>query len=388
LRRTPRPAHFFIITDAGETDIGFVQDDVIINERRPALTVQKTIGESSGLMTLSATSIGAPDRETQQFMNLCGGSWNWTEGTGDTNAGCPELNGISVRNYIDVEVIDDYNGTGRQLVRATFLPPPVPDVWETLGSFRFSFYVNQVPTNLAAVNEARVFPTSQESSDLLLCQTGFSSAPRASSSNDTDDQDGDGLTTGDSFCFDTDAVRITSTLLDVTSFKAVMGDDPIDQGFQPFPAIAPITEFGGQGAFQINMINSGGVPLTDLVVYDVLPHVGDVGLTETQVGTQRESDFDVTFAGINPASIPIGAVVEYSFSNTPCRDELTTGATPFPSGCVNDWTTAIPTTDTALVRGLRITFPSGDLQVFDPGEAISIDYDVTYPPGVMPGETG
>lgn len=401
-------AQYFITTDDGETDAGTRSAQLFIEARRPAIRLLKDNNTSRGRITLNARSVGTPfldqdsliltdllplgytfDRAGDRQMTLCNErDWRWLENGGDANlTDCTELDVQSIRNFINFEVINNYNGTGRQLVRVTFLPPPLPDVWATLINLRFAFYVNEVPMTLGADNEVRFFPTSQESSDSLLCQPDAFAGPAPASTNDMDDQDGDGLTTGDSFCSFTRPIPPTTGLLSVSSVKAVKGDDPIDQDFQPFPAVAPITEAGGNGAFQINMTNTGSVSLADLVIYDVLPHVGDVGLTETQLGTMRGSEFDITFVRIDQATLPPGAQVEYSFSNTPCRDELTTGTTPFPTGCVNDWTTVIPAADSNLVRGLRITFPNGPLQPFDPTESLSIEYAVTYPAGVMPGET-
>ena len=406
--RVVNTAHYFITTEDGETDAGSTADDLLIEARRPAVRLLKDNFPRTGEIRLTAQSVGTPfldqdsliltdllplgytfDRAGDRSINLCnGGVWRWQENGGDANTtDCSELDNISVRSFIDFEVVDNYNGTGRQLVRAIFLPPPLPDVWISMTRLSFSFYVNEVPMSLGADNEMRFFPTSQESSDSLLCQANAFAGPAPAETNDVGDQDGDGLTTGDSFCSFTRPIPPTTALLSISSVKAVKGDDPVDQDFQPFPAVAPITETGGTGAFQINMTNTGSVSLADLVIYDVLPHVGDVGLTETQVGTMRGSEFDITFVRVNPATLPPGAQVEYSFSNTPCRDELTTGVTPFPTGCVNDWTTVIPASDSSLVRALRITFPNGPIQPFDPAESFSIEYDITYPAGVMPGET-
>lgn len=406
--RVVNTAQYFITTEDEETDAGTRSAQLFIEARRPTVRLLKDNFTNRGEIRLTAQSVGTPfldqdsliltdllplgytfDRAGNRSMILYNGrEWRWQENGGDANTtDCFELDNVTVRNFINFEVIDNFNGTGRQLVRATFLPPPFPDVWVSLTTLRFSFFVNEVPMSLGADNEMRFFPTSEASSDSLQCQANAFAGPAPAETNDTDDQDGDGLTTGDSFCSFTRPIPPTTSLLSISSVKAVRGDDPVEQDFQPFPAVAPITETGGNGAFQINMTNTGSVSLMDLVIYDVLPHVGDVGLTGTQVGTMRGSEFDITFVRIDPATLPPGTQVEYSFSNTPCRNELTTGATPFPTGCVNDWTTVIPATDSSLVRGLRITFPNGPIQPFDPTESFSIEYDVTYPLGVMPGET-
>ncbi|MEL6944130.1 MAG: hypothetical protein AAFO82_15835, partial [Bacteroidota bacterium] len=302
------------------------------------------------------------DRENQQYIVLgeAGESWSWSTSNGDRNGTVyAELDNISVRNYIDVEVIDDYNNTGRQLVRATFQEPPIASGWEGLSQFRFSFYVNQVPMLLSGSNEMQVFPSDPVSAANLRCQRGFSSSPQGAPSSEPNDLDGDGITVGDAYCQDDDQIRPSSTTLAIESFKAVKGD--MGTEFEAFPAIGAITTMGGTADFQLNMKNNGGVGLENWVIYDVLPYVGDTGLSETQVGNPRGSDFEATFVAIDASTVPAGAVIEYSESNNPCRDELTTGATPFPTGCVNDWTTTLPT-PAGDVRALRITFPSGDLQ--------------------------
>lgn len=399
---------YFDLIDEDQSLINEVTENAAVDivDRGPVLARGKGVNEANGQITLSATSVGEPFRSDDSLImtdllpigytfqglellrvGLCDGNWQWSQSAGDSyNGDCMELQSASVHSYVDIEVIDDYNGTGRQLVRATFLPPPVPDVWEQLGNLRFVYTVNEVPMLLSAVNEMRVFPSSDESSMDLLCLFGNPATP--AESEDSNDQDGDGTVSGDAFCSALADIQPTTTVLDIMSYKAVKGDDPVDQEFQPFPAVGAITEIGGTGAFQMNIINTGGVPLQDLVIYDILPHIGDVGLTETQVGNVRDTEFDVIFGGIDLSTLPAGAQVEYSFVNNPCRNELTTAATPpdFPAGCVTDWTTTLGVADTALVRALRITFPAGDIMTLDPGESISIEFDVTYAPGVAPGD--
>ncbi|MFK7932679.1 MAG: hypothetical protein AB8G22_04165, partial [Saprospiraceae bacterium] len=399
-------AYFYIDDGVEEDSLGFIQDDVEIIDAYPILRAQKSVGETSGLITLTANSVGADFRDTdslvmtdllpfgytfsyeaQQYIQLGGtGSWSWSTSNGNRNdTPYSELDEISVRNYIGVEVIDDYNGTGRQLVRATFLKPPIASGWEGLNSFRFSFYLNQSTLNYSAVNSMEVFPTDPITVTELQCQRSFSSSPTAASSDDPNDLDGDGLTTGDAFCADTENVTPPSSVVDLQSYKAVKGDAATATNFEPFPAVAGITVSGGSADFQINVKNTGSIGLTNFILYDILPHIGDVGLTETQVGTARGSQFDVIFDGVDMSTLPVGTVVEYSTSTTPCRDELTTGTTPFPTGCTNDWTTTLPSPITA-VKALRFTFPSGDLFEFTPGEELNIEYAVTYPTGVSSGD--
>lgn len=397
-------AHFYIKALDNEQYIGAVHDDVIIFDENPIVGLSKWMFPSSNLVTLSVDSRGGDFKstdslivtdllplgytfgeESQQYIYFQEGNWYWSSSQGDTNSSeYSELDVISIRNYIEVEVIDDYNGTGRQLVRATFLPPPIADVWENMTSFRFSFYLEQPAVNMAITNTFQMFPTDPTSAQNLLFQPTLSSYPSAPYSNDVNDLDGDGVTVGDAYGEDDASVTPSSTIVDIRAYKAVKGDAS-GLGFEPFPAVADITELGGTAEFQINVQNIGGIGLENFVIYDILPHIGDTGLSETQIGNNRESAFDVTFTGLDMSTLPTGAVVEYSTSTNPCRNELTTGASPFPTGCINDWSTTIPS-PIGDVKALRITFPSGDIQEFIPGESLSIEYGVTYPSGVQLNE--
>lgn len=399
-------AYFYVEAGGQEDSLGFIQDDVIISDTFPIIRPQKTVSESSGLITMTADSEGSPfadndtlimtdllpfgytfKNESQQYITLGNtGNWSWLSSSGDNNnTPYSELDNYSVRSFIDVEVIDNYNNTGRQLVRAAFLPPPIPFVWEDLSQFRFSYYVNESPMAYSAVNQMEVFPTNPTTVTNLQCQTGLSHAASAAASSDPNDLDGDGITVGEAYCLDTDNVIPSSTIVNIQSYKAVKGDAIVNAPFEPFPAVGDITSSGGTADFQLNLKNIGGIDLEDLVIYDVLPHIGDTGLSETQVGNARGSDFDATFTGIDMATLPTGTIVEYSTSVNACRDELTTGTTPFPTGCVNDWTTTVPA-PLSSVKSLRFTFPTGDISTFAPGEAISIEYAVTYPASTQPGE--
>ena len=403
--------HFDIIVEGDSTYIGFIQDDVIIFDKSPAIRVNKRVSESSGYILLEADSYGAEFRpgdslvmtdllplgytfkvESQQYMSLQGGNWYWGTptawGGGDSNSSdFSELDNISVRDYFLVEIIDDYNGTGRQLVRVTLLEPPIPSGWETLSQFRFSYYVNETPMNYSGVNELQIFPTDPVSAANLLCQRSYFSYPTPSLSYDPNDLDDDGIINGDSYCSDTDAILPTSTVVDVKSHKAVKGDYQLGLDFQPFPAVAGITAAGGSAHFQINLKNVGGVILEDLVIYDILPHINDTGISATQIGNPRGSDFNAEFVGIDASTLPVGTIVEYSELVNPCRNELTTAPTPpdWPGGCVDDWTTVLPG-PVSDVKALRFTFPAGDIQLFEPGESLSIEYEVTYPAGTTAGD--
>lgn len=146
------------------------------------------------------------DSLSQTFLGYGTGNWYWAPGTGygtgsSNSTGYPALN-IDVRSHLSVEAIDDYSGTGRQLVRVSFDEPPTADGWRGVApgsSSRVSFKVTPNPMTLAATNQAQVFVSDSVSSSLLQCQTGVFGSPTAASSSDPNDLDADGLTSGDAF---------------------------------------------------------------------------------------------------------------------------------------------------------------------------------------------
>ncbi|RBP53495.1 SdrD B-like domain-containing protein [Arenicella xantha] len=119
--------------------------------------------------------------------------------------------------------------------------------------------------------------------------------------------------------------------------------------------------------YRIRLSNDGNVPLSNYVVYDVLPNTdtagSDTGISEALAGVSRASTWEpqlmgpVTLASANPtvAAELTNAVIEYSASATSCRPELSIandlGGSGWQPGCVDDWT------ETPLADA--ITFPEG-----------------------------
>lgn len=107
--------------------------------------------------------------------------------------------------------------------------------------------------------------------------------------------------------------------------------------------------------YRLAVTNPNNTALKDLVVYDVLPHVGDTAISGVLEGAERGSEWDLTFGSI--LSKPDGATIEYSTSNNPCRPELfdRPSGQALPAGCDADWSAALPS-DPASVRALRVVF--------------------------------
>ncbi|WP_085368691.1 SdrD B-like domain-containing protein [Leifsonia sp. NCR5] len=116
--------------------------------------------------------------------------------------------------------------------------------------------------------------------------------------------------------------------------------------------------FDGNGThvdYRLAVTNPNNTALKDLVIYDVLPHVGDTAISGVLEGAERGSAWEVTFGSI--LSMPAGATIEYSTSNDPCRPELfdRPAGQALPAGCDADWSATLPE-DPASVRALRVVF--------------------------------
>ena len=148
----------------------------------------------------------------------------------------------------------------------------------------------------------------------------------------------------------------------MNSVKAVKGTR--DSEFIPAPGIGS-TDRAGEATYRIPVKNTGNVDMRDVVVYDMLPRVGDHG---ARPGAEaRGSEFNVSMTG-PVTGLPAGVTVQYSQAAEPCRGELagkgTGSLTSAPAGCVNDWKTDVAG-DWASVTAIRLDFGS---MVWVPGD--------------------
>ena len=107
--------------------------------------------------------------------------------------------------------------------------------------------------------------------------------------------------------------------------------------------------------------NTGNVTATNLVVYDILPFVGDTGVVDT---SNRGSAWRPNLQApiVYTGSLPV--TISYSQQQDPCRPELLEKG---PVGCVNDWSET-PPDDITTVQSIRVEFcnSSGDCAVLAP----------------------
>lgn len=273
-----------------------------------------------------------------------------------------------------IEVIPNYLNSGRELIRVTWTRETLSVAPGSIGlvTERMQFGVS-VDADVPATydNTAQVYYTVGGLS--AQCQQD---QPLVQEEVEAVDFNGNG-TTDDRHCFATAAMQITPEP-DTASFvstKTVQGDN--DDAPQSYPGIGTVGTDGGDVQFQVGWSNTGATTLSNPVVYDILPAIGDVGVGGTSAGLPRDSDFATEFVSVSDVSE--GVEIAYSTAANPCRDEV------YPDtenvGCEDDWSLT-PPADAASVTALRAI--GGDAYVF--GEGFSFAVNMTVPTDIAVGD--
>ncbi|HFQ94343.1 MAG TPA: isopeptide-forming domain-containing fimbrial protein, partial [Anaerolineae bacterium] len=158
---------------------------------------------------------------------------------------------------------------------------------------------------------------------------------------DSQDVDGDGNTTEEGCQTPGNPVNVRA-FLKMESEKFVMGAR--DGGVWNKDGL---TVPGGDVDYRMVITNSSNVTATNIVVYDILPFVGDTGVINT---IPRLSEWRPNMQGITDNGYPV--TIYYSQSGNPCRPEVMPSG---PAGCVNDWSTT-PPTDFTSVQAIKLEF--------------------------------
>lgn len=94
----------------------------------------------------------------------------------------------------------------------------------------------------------------------------------------------------------------------------------------------PVSPVASDIRYRITLRNNGNTVLSNVVAYDVLPYVGDTGVSSGSAGTSRGSQFAESVDSVSNVSSAL--VLSYSGSTNPCRTQVFAGG---PAGCTNDW---------------------------------------------------
>ena len=284
---------------------------------------------------------------------------------------------------VTVEVEKNYNNTGRTLIRWN-----VPDPVE--GSLYSTFNVNVLATAPAGknTNDAMAFMPGDgakaTTEDKSLRNTNYCIGSRAI---DTFDVNKNGSTTDYVCNAATDFNVATTPSMAIT--KEVKGNKNAD--FVPAGEIAEIDP-GADGAYRFTIANSGNAPLTNVVAYDVLPHLNDVGVgpasSQARGSHWKPNLNSTTWAfesvkekpGRDPVVTAVPAsdiTIQYSTVPNPCRGEVLSAGGAMnagPAGCTPDAWGDAPA-DLTMITGFRLVM-NRDIEV---GEKIRFVATMTSP---------
>ena len=284
---------------------------------------------------------------------------------------------------VTVEIEKDYNGSGRTLIRWNVADP-------VEGSLYSTFDVNVLATAPAGknTNEAMAFTPGDgakaTAEDKSLRNTNYCIGSRAI---DTFDVNKNGSTTDYVCNAATDFNVATTPSMAIT--KEVKGNKNAD--FVPAGEIAEIDP-GADGAYRFTISNSGNAPLTNVVAYDVLPHLNDVGVgpasSQARGSHWKPNLNSTTWAfesvkekpGRDPVVTAVPAsdiTIQYSTVPNPCRGEVLSAGGAMnagPAGCTPDAWGDAPA-DLTTITGFRLVM-NRDIEV---GEKIRFVATMTSP---------
>ncbi|WP_295844218.1 DUF5979 domain-containing protein [uncultured Microbacterium sp.] len=220
----------------------------------------------------------------------------------------------------------------------------------------------------SAPSGANVFGLFGGDSTMALDRPSISGGAPPWGHPDSDDVDGDGNTT-EYLADTTDSVPVGDSFY----VAVVKSAERVDGTYGADPRTAPAQLEPGvtDVAYRVRAANEGNTAVSGLVVYDVLPHAGDKGISSALAGVDRGSQIDAVLR--TPIVAPAGVTIAYSASTDPCRPEVTSSGS-----CVNDWS---PTVPTGGARAVRATF-AGALA---PAAAFTLDFTVDLSAG-RPGQ--
>jgi len=290
-----------------------------------------------------------------------------------------DLNAGGSTNHIgdyDVEIVPENPSTGRPvLVRLTPRPgtlavPSTPDdFFHWIG-----VSIPIVPTWGSFYGLIQAASYSSIGGLPLPTHCLESPATYGAFANDPRDLDGDGLTSSDAGCY-----RTTSSNYAVPNSAAASSvrKHVRDIASSTWLGIGDVASTpSGAAEYLIHWENAGQPPLSDIVLYDILPFVGDTGTTSTNTGP-RGSAFSPVFTGLTSA-VPAGASIQFSASANPCRPEVYPGQV----ACDNDWTS-----DPAVlggnseVKALRIVLAG----TWASGTSVNVRFGMSIPAGTDSG---
>ena len=244
------------------------------------------------------------------------------------------------------ESIPNYNGTGQTLLRWTY----TASVSTTEAKLSFQA---KVP---AAAASGATF------SNTAYLVDWDNSTVSGNTTTDVNDLNADGSKTDKIAA--SSAVTITvNRAASLNSLKYVIGQ--LDVNYSRYPTNGNSVP-GGVANYKLTVQNSGDVSLTNILIIDILPYVGDTGVIDL---SPRNSAWRPYLAG--PVSAPSGVTVFYSTEKNPSRPEM--GIT---TSSPANWST-VPPADITTVQSLKFDFGK---TVLGPLDQVELNWQMRVPP--------
>lgn len=285
--------------------------------------------------------------------------------------------GVRIRNSVSggtfdktvqlpIEIIQNYQGSGRSLLRV-MIPPTDPNTNEpmfpTTGRYVISLaHDNPSPGGMnispgytgaeyVDPNKPGTYNNEVHTYSLSPNASPSSCAEIVGASNQFQPEDPSNLSGGGT---DTPGCQDSASLVRAGSGAAAFGTYKIVQGnLDTFSGAAGHTTIpDGTATWTLRWVNEGGTRLRNVVMYEILPYVGDHDVMDNNEA--RNSAFDNHFIKMFEP-LPANVQVQYSASSNPCRPEVYDAP-----GCVNDWAATPDAVGGAgEVQALRITSTPG-----------------------------
>ena len=263
---------------------------------------------------------------------------------------------------VQIEITKNYNGTGRTLLRM-IVPDPVEGALYT----SFNTTVKSTAPAGQTVNQAMTYMPGNGAQDTAVDKS-LRNANYCMSGREKDAFDVNGNGSTEDYLCSSNATFNVATTPAMNIAKEVKGNKDAD--FVPAGQIAEIDP-GADGAYRFTISNTGNAALTNVVAYDILPHLGDVGVgpaaSQTRGSSWRPHLNSTSWsfqsikekAGHDPvvSAVPASDItVEYTTVDNPCRGEVMSvgGAmNDGPAGCTPNAWGAAPA-DLSTITGFRI----------------------------------
>ncbi len=300
-----------------------------------------------------------------EFVPMSVASSGYTLISGSGTGYNPNSNGI---NNPTVEVIYDYQGSGRTLLRWKFNSTaglPANETKKISIQFQAKIKPYTEPGEVGNTLYLSVPSGTTGATEDLACV----SAPTTEASV-VSNLDGDGNST-DLLCTSNQTFAVVA-IAQLASEKWVKGQ--LDSYYHKVPETG-LTVPNGAIDYKMTVTNTGNIAVKDITIIDILPIVGDTGVKDTSA---RGTAWSPLLTG--PIKTPTGVTVEYSLSSNPCRVEVAKSsdivAGKFPAVCDEpNWTAVLPD-DPSTVRSFRLHFGALTLH---PKDSLTFDFAMVAP---------